>query len=171
MQSPSADHLEQLRDLYERGLCLRAFELAQKFGDLTTWRSTEARVLAGRLAMNLGAGQPGTRLHLDEEDRTTTLMSGYRSTIASRQRSPLAARRSNSSATTSGRRRSTSVIRYAPLSVAPAISMSSLPSRARRNPSRTSRLSSPMRILKATYLRVVAARPLTQTCALQLSVC
>jgi tetratricopeptide (TPR) repeat protein len=64
MQSPSADHLQELRDLYERGLCLQAFKAGQEFGDLITWQPTEARILAGRLAMNLGAGQLGTRLHL-----------------------------------------------------------------------------------------------------------
>src|SRR5688572_1131509 len=91
MQSPSADHLEQLRDLYERGLCLRAFELAQKFGDLTTWRSTEARVLAGRLAMNLGAGQLGARLHLRayKHDRKSPLARYYFALAVFELRGPL----------------------------------------------------------------------------------
>src|ERR671931_855302 len=78
----------------------------------------------------------------------------------SMQLSPLTSRRSKSSATSSGRRRSTRVIKYGPLSAAPAISMSALPSRARRKPSRINWLASPMRTFTETYLRVVTrARP------------
>jgi cellulose synthase operon protein C len=64
MQTPSADDLSRIKELYERGLCLQAYELARQFGDLSGWPGTEARILAGRLAMNLGAADLGRRLHM-----------------------------------------------------------------------------------------------------------
>ena len=60
---PSSD-LRQLIDLYERGLYLQAYALAQRFGPLESWRGTGPRVFAGRLAVHLGAGRLGRGLHL-----------------------------------------------------------------------------------------------------------
>jgi cellulose synthase operon protein C len=56
--------LLHITELYERGLCLQAWEAARAFGNPTAWIGTEARVLAGRLAMNLGAVHLGCRLHM-----------------------------------------------------------------------------------------------------------
>jgi tetratricopeptide (TPR) repeat protein len=92
MPGPSPEDLQELRSLYERGLCLRAFEAAQKFGDLSTWPSTEGRVLAGRLAMNLGAGQLGWRLHFRayRHDRRSHLARYYFALVLFEFRGPLA---------------------------------------------------------------------------------
>jgi tetratricopeptide (TPR) repeat protein len=57
-------HLCEIRDLYGKGLCLQAYALAQKFGPLDQWTGTPARILAGRLAANLGAPRLSYRLHL-----------------------------------------------------------------------------------------------------------
>src|SRR5688572_23218521 len=92
MPGPLPEDLQELRSLYERGLCLRAFEAAQKFGDLSTWPSTEGRVLAGRLAMNLGAGQLGWRLHFGayRHDRSSHLARYYFALALFEFRGPLA---------------------------------------------------------------------------------
>jgi tetratricopeptide (TPR) repeat protein len=47
--------LERVRELYGRGLCLQAYTLAQHVGPLAAWTGTAARILAGRLAIHLGA--------------------------------------------------------------------------------------------------------------------
>jgi tetratricopeptide (TPR) repeat protein len=47
--------LDRVRELYQRGLCLQAYHLAQALGPLREWTTTDARILAGRLAVNLGA--------------------------------------------------------------------------------------------------------------------
>ncbi len=58
LTAPEALTVQQLQpilELYERGLCLQAYRLAETLGPLPQWRGTAARVLAGRLAGNLGA--------------------------------------------------------------------------------------------------------------------
>src|SRR5690242_18246775 len=55
--------LDQVLELYLSGRMLRAYEAAQALGPLHTWRGATARVLAGRLAMNLGAPRLGHVLH------------------------------------------------------------------------------------------------------------
>src|SRR5262249_9120827 len=52
---PAAVHLQEILDLYTRGLCLQAYQRSQTLGPLAEWTGTAARILAGRLAMNLGA--------------------------------------------------------------------------------------------------------------------
>src|SRR5215218_3747895 len=59
----ASDQLCQILDLYERGLFLQAYTLAVALGPLHEWQGTEARLLAGRLAMQLGAPRLGRRLH------------------------------------------------------------------------------------------------------------
>ena len=59
----SAEELRRVRDLYDRGLYLQAWAEAEKLGPLRRWRGTPARVLAGRLAGNLGAQRLGRVLH------------------------------------------------------------------------------------------------------------
>ncbi len=52
---PSPAELAPVRDLCERALYLQAHAAALRLGPLAAWRGTEARVLAGRLAAQLGA--------------------------------------------------------------------------------------------------------------------
>src|SRR5215831_16865018 len=59
----SADDLRRVRELYDRGLYLQAWKVAEQLGPLRDWRGTPARVLAGRLAGNLGAQRLGRVLH------------------------------------------------------------------------------------------------------------
>ena len=42
-------------DLYEDGFSLQAYELAATIGPLESWSGTAARIVAGRIAMNVGA--------------------------------------------------------------------------------------------------------------------
>lgn len=59
----SAEDLAPVQALYDRGLYLQAYALAVKRAPLREWRGTPARVLAGRLAGNLGAPRLGRVLH------------------------------------------------------------------------------------------------------------
>jgi tetratricopeptide (TPR) repeat protein len=43
--------------LYDQGLYLQAYQLGQSYAPLKDWRGTEARILAGRMAGNLGSGR------------------------------------------------------------------------------------------------------------------
>ena len=45
--------------LYDQGLYLQAYELARSFAPLHEWRGTDARILAGRMAGNLGSQRLG----------------------------------------------------------------------------------------------------------------
>ena len=63
MQIPTAD-LAPIRDLYGRGLYIQALRAADRFGPLTDWSNTAARLLGGRLALQLGAARLGRWLHL-----------------------------------------------------------------------------------------------------------
>src|SRR5213596_3541514 len=51
--------LQSVQALYNRGLCRQAYDRAIQFGPLRQWTGTQARILAGRLAMNLGAPRLG----------------------------------------------------------------------------------------------------------------
>lgn len=57
--APGADQLRPIRDLYDRGLHLQALAAANKIGPLAAWRGTAGRILAGRLAGQLGAPRLG----------------------------------------------------------------------------------------------------------------
>jgi len=59
----SAD-LVRLMDLYQRGLCLQAYKLSETIGPIPAWTGTDARLLAGRLAIHLGAPRLTYRMHL-----------------------------------------------------------------------------------------------------------
>ena len=48
----SAD-LARLIDLYQRGLCLQAYQSGETIGPIPAWTGTDARLLAGRLAIHL----------------------------------------------------------------------------------------------------------------------
>src|SRR6185503_7292126 len=92
MQTPSGTDLTRIQELYERGMCLQAYRLTQQFGDLAKWEETEGRVLAGRLAMNLGATKVGLRLHLRayHHDRLSALARYYFALTVFQMRGPLA---------------------------------------------------------------------------------
>jgi tetratricopeptide (TPR) repeat protein len=47
--------LAEVRALYERSLCLQALRAAEQIAPLRQWRGVVGRILAARLAMNLGA--------------------------------------------------------------------------------------------------------------------
>jgi tetratricopeptide (TPR) repeat protein len=55
--------LARVLELYEDGFCLKSFDLAKSFGPLESWRGTSARIVAGRLAMNLGSPRLAMALH------------------------------------------------------------------------------------------------------------
>ncbi|MBI3821960.1 MAG: C39 family peptidase, partial [Planctomycetes bacterium] len=50
-----ADVLASILQVYDDGLYLQAYQRAQAVGPLPKWRGSEARILAGRLAGNLGS--------------------------------------------------------------------------------------------------------------------
>jgi len=59
----TAEQVAALQDLYDRAMNLQAVRLADTIGPLRAWRGSAARVLAGRLAMNVGAPKLGRALH------------------------------------------------------------------------------------------------------------
>ncbi len=61
--SSPADLLDQVQLLYDQGRYLDAWDVAQPLGELSHWPGAEGRVLAGRLAANLGAPRLGRALH------------------------------------------------------------------------------------------------------------
>ncbi|HET6575150.1 MAG TPA: hypothetical protein VFG68_16200, partial [Fimbriiglobus sp.] len=63
MQLTPAD-LGRIRELYGRGLYRQALAAGERFGPLRAWAGPAARLLAGRLALQLGAPKLGKRLHL-----------------------------------------------------------------------------------------------------------
>ena len=64
LTTPRAVELSQVLDLYNQGKYLQAYTLAQPLGSLNTWSGTAPKLLAGRLAMNLGTPRLGMALHL-----------------------------------------------------------------------------------------------------------
>src|SRR5579883_920943 len=62
MDVPAAD-LARIRELYAQGRYRQALGAAAAFGPLRGWTNTPARILAGRLAMQLGAPRLGRKLH------------------------------------------------------------------------------------------------------------
>ena len=63
MEIPTAE-LAPIRELYGRGLYVQALRAAERFGPLKEWTNTPARLLGGRLAIQLGAARLGRWLHL-----------------------------------------------------------------------------------------------------------
>lgn len=53
--SVGTDVVTTVRELYDRGLYLQAFEASQELGPLKSWHTPAARMLASRLAIHLGA--------------------------------------------------------------------------------------------------------------------
>jgi len=85
--------LASVLDLYQRGLCLQAYQLAQSLGPLAAWTGTEARLLAGRLAVHLGAPRLCNYMHLMawRQDRTHPEACYYCARTLLDRRGPLAA--------------------------------------------------------------------------------
>ena len=54
----------RVRELYARGLYVQALAAGEPFGPVREWAGPSARLLAGRLAIQLGATRLGRRLHL-----------------------------------------------------------------------------------------------------------
>ncbi|MCE9532136.1 MAG: tetratricopeptide repeat protein, partial [Planctomycetes bacterium] len=63
MEIPSAE-LAPIRELYARGLYLQALRKAETFGPFTEWSNSAARLMGGRLVIQLGAPRLGRWLHL-----------------------------------------------------------------------------------------------------------
>jgi cellulose synthase operon protein C len=56
--------LALIRDFYAQGYYRRAYEAASAFGPFRNWNGTPARLIGGRLAIQLGAPTLGRRMHL-----------------------------------------------------------------------------------------------------------
>lgn len=61
---PTPLELSRVFELYNQGLYLQAYKLAQTYSPIQTWSGTAARLIAGRLVMQLGAPRLGYALHL-----------------------------------------------------------------------------------------------------------
>ena len=64
MDIPSAD-LTRIRELYGQGRYRQALAAAEPFGPIRGWSGPAARLLGGRLAIQLGGPKLGKRLHPD----------------------------------------------------------------------------------------------------------
>ena len=60
----SATDFARVRDLYNRGCYRQALDASAGFGPLRDWKGAPGRLLAGRLAMQLGAPRLGRCIHL-----------------------------------------------------------------------------------------------------------
>jgi tetratricopeptide (TPR) repeat protein len=60
---PTAAQLAELQALYDAGRYLDAHHAARELAPLADWRTVEAQILGGRLAICLGDAQLGNRLH------------------------------------------------------------------------------------------------------------
>ncbi|MBY0513499.1 MAG: hypothetical protein K2P78_06265, partial [Gemmataceae bacterium] len=61
---PAAADLARIRELYTQGRYRQAYDLTTAFGPIRGWTGTAARLIGGRLAIQLGAPNLGRRLHL-----------------------------------------------------------------------------------------------------------
>lgn len=59
----SETDLGEVRQLYEAGLYLQAWQASRIHGDLSSWSGREPQILAGRLAGNIGAPRLASALH------------------------------------------------------------------------------------------------------------
>jgi tetratricopeptide (TPR) repeat protein len=83
--------LDRVRQLYQQGLCLQAYQVAQTLGPLREWTGSAARVLAGRLAIHLGAPRLTFLHHLRawRDDRTDPEACYYHARALLERRGPL----------------------------------------------------------------------------------
>jgi tetratricopeptide (TPR) repeat protein len=84
--------LVQLRDLYERSLNLQVWQLVQRIGPLQRWGGTEARIMAGRLANNLGGQRLGRVLHIRawQQDPSHPTATSYYARVLFERKGPYA---------------------------------------------------------------------------------
>ena len=89
----ATEDLAVVRELYERGLYVQAYREAEKLGPLRKWPGAKAKLLAGRLAMNVGAPRLGRRLHISAWRQAPDLMEArfYYTYILLERRGPLRA--------------------------------------------------------------------------------
>jgi len=71
MEISTAD-LAPIRELYTRGLYIQALRRAEAFGPFKQWTNTAARLMGGRLVIQLGAPRLGRWLHLRAYRSTPT---------------------------------------------------------------------------------------------------
>lgn len=85
--------LRELQSLYDAGLCLKAFDLVKTIGPLETWKGNQARILAGRLAANLGAARLSGIIHWQtwREEKQNPDLIAYRVHALLHRRGPLPA--------------------------------------------------------------------------------
>jgi tetratricopeptide (TPR) repeat protein len=85
--------LNQVQALYDQGLHIQAHRLATDFAPLKCWAGSKARILAGRLAGNLGAYRLACVLHWRawRSDPTDADLVAYHACSIHRRRGPLAA--------------------------------------------------------------------------------
>jgi tetratricopeptide (TPR) repeat protein len=85
--------LGPVRELYLRGLCLQAYHAAESLGPIREWTGPDARVLAGRLVVHLGAPRLGAWMHLRayRESPTHPEAAYYHARVLLDRRGPLAA--------------------------------------------------------------------------------
>jgi tetratricopeptide (TPR) repeat protein len=62
--APTPDQLAQITKLYDAGLYVQAYRASEAIGPLRRWVGTDARLLAARMATNLGAPDLGRQLIL-----------------------------------------------------------------------------------------------------------
>ncbi|MBS1811369.1 MAG: tetratricopeptide repeat protein [Acidobacteria bacterium] len=89
----SPEQLARVRDLYFDGYYLQAYHFAETIGPLAEWEGTDARLLAGRLANNLGSYSLGRKLHLQayRNDPQHGEAVYYKARLIHERRGPLAA--------------------------------------------------------------------------------
>jgi tetratricopeptide (TPR) repeat protein len=85
--------LTVILDLYGRGLCLQAYQRAVRLAPLHEWTGTEARITAGRLAINLGAPKLAAwqHYHAWRKDPTDPNACYYYARLLLQRRGPFAA--------------------------------------------------------------------------------
>lgn len=60
---PVSSDIARLREFYSRGCYRQAYDAASAFGVMRHWQETPARLIGGRLAMQVGAPKLGRKLH------------------------------------------------------------------------------------------------------------
>ncbi len=92
MEIPPAE-LEAIQNLYDRGLCVRAYRLLETFGAPEDLRGTPARLIAARVLAHVGADKRSVGLFYRayREDRASLEARYYYVRTVLRRRGPLAA--------------------------------------------------------------------------------
>jgi predicted Zn-dependent protease len=88
------DRLHEIQALYDAGLMMKAYEASRALGPMRQWKGAAARILAGRLAMNLGSPALGQVMHYlaYRDEPTDDPARYYYSNVVLERRGPLKAR-------------------------------------------------------------------------------